>query len=66
MAQPVHADTMHGVTRFLQSDIALHDARRPRIGVEGLIVWSQVGDPFSDATLRFRLNSFIGLGSIQP
>ena len=27
VAQPVHADTMHGVTRFLQSDIALHDAR---------------------------------------
>lgn len=26
VAQPVHADTMHGVTRFLQSDIALHDA----------------------------------------
>mmetsp|Transcript_36620 Transcript_36620/g.66393 ORF Transcript_36620/g.66393 Transcript_36620/m.66393 type:complete len:409 (+) Transcript_36620:54-1280(+) len=26
VAQPVHADTMHGVTRFLQSDIALPDA----------------------------------------
>ncbi|CAJ1384476.1 unnamed protein product, partial [Effrenium voratum] len=29
VAQPVHADTMHGVTRFLQSDIALHDAKGP-------------------------------------
>eukprot|EP00930_Biecheleria_cincta_P029856 TRINITY_DN20716_c0_g1_i1.p1 TRINITY_DN20716_c0_g1~~TRINITY_DN20716_c0_g1_i1.p1 ORF type:complete len:399 (-),score=86.63 TRINITY_DN20716_c0_g1_i1:33-1229(-) len=26
VAQPVHADTMHGVTRFLQSDLALPDA----------------------------------------
>jgi len=27
VAQPVHADTMHGVTRFLQSDMQLPDAR---------------------------------------
>lgn len=26
VAQPVHADTMHGVTRFLQSDLSLPDA----------------------------------------
>mmetsp|Transcript_11089 Transcript_11089/g.27684 ORF Transcript_11089/g.27684 Transcript_11089/m.27684 type:complete len:405 (+) Transcript_11089:51-1265(+) len=30
VAQPVHADTMHGVTRFLQSDVALHTTTRER------------------------------------
>eukprot|EP00928_Gymnodinium_smaydae_P047168 TRINITY_DN31468_c0_g1_i1.p1 TRINITY_DN31468_c0_g1~~TRINITY_DN31468_c0_g1_i1.p1 ORF type:complete len:395 (-),score=54.74 TRINITY_DN31468_c0_g1_i1:244-1428(-) len=29
-AQPVHADTMHGITRFLQSDIAYHPETRER------------------------------------
>jgi len=30
VAQPVHADTMHGVTRFLQSDVALPTTTREK------------------------------------
>jgi len=33
VAQPVHADTMHGVTRFLQSDMQLPDAE-PAVEVD--------------------------------
>ena len=50
VAQPVHADTMHGVTRFLQSDIALHDARA--------ISWWDKMSPRWAGSLEFTSSSF--------
>lgn len=68
VAQPVHADTMHGVTRFLQSDIALHDATNPQEDSEDEDAVDDLGHVVqavaTDTALIF--TSLLALQDIQP